>query len=127
MPNPRSSRRFLFQLPDNSVWIALMQLPRMIRPIFPSIVIKVGTLVLALSMPVLAEGEAQRLDEVELRADAEETFKTEVGPFVKRYCTKCHGGGRAKANTSTPFSPMSSANLRLPRPFRQKQIPSNHG
>ncbi len=28
-------------------------------------------------------------------------------------------------HSSTPFSPMGSANLRLPRPFRQKQIPSS--
>jgi len=77
-----------------------MQLARMIRPVFHSMAIKGGALIFALSLPVLAEGEAQRLDEVALRADAEETFKTKVGPFVKRYCTKCHGGGRAKANIS---------------------------
>ena len=39
-------------------------------------------------------------DEAALRADAEETFKEKVGPFVKTYCTRCHGGGRAKANVN---------------------------
>ena len=47
---------------------------------------------------------AETADEVEseeaLRADARETFEKKVGPFVKTYCTKCHGGGRAKANVN---------------------------
>lgn len=48
----------------------------------------------------LAETDVVSADEAALRADAEETFKNQVEPFVKKYCTKCHGGGRAKANIS---------------------------
>ncbi len=35
-------------------------------------------------------------DEAALRADARKVFKERVEPFVKRYCTRCHGN-RAKA------------------------------
>jgi len=35
-----------------------------------------------------------------LREDAKKTFKDKVGPFIKKYCTRCHGGGRAKANVN---------------------------
>ena len=40
------------------------------------------------------------IQEAALLADARMTFKKQVEPFVKAYCTKCHGGGRAKANIS---------------------------
>ena len=39
---------------------------------------------------------AKNLDEAALRADAQRDFKDNVGPFVKKYCTRCHGS-RAKA------------------------------
>jgi len=55
---------------------------------------------LALASSFVAGAEGEGLDEEALRADARETFKKKVGPFVKAYCTKCHGGGRAKANIS---------------------------
>jgi hypothetical protein len=48
-------------------------------------------LTLSLVMPCRAES-----DEATLRADAKKVFKEKVGPFVKRYCTKCHGS-RPKA------------------------------
>jgi len=35
-------------------------------------------------------------DEAALRADAQRVFKEKVGPFVNKYCTRCHGP-RAKA------------------------------
>ena len=35
-------------------------------------------------------------DETTLRADAQKVFKEKVGPFVNKYCTRCHGP-RAKA------------------------------
>ena len=37
------------------------------------------------------EAQEKTLSEAELKADAEKTFKDKVGPFVKKYCTKCHG------------------------------------
>jgi hypothetical protein len=55
-------------------------------------------LVLSLVSPCLAESDQASADEAALRADAKKTFKENVEPFVKTYCTKCHGGGRAKAN-----------------------------
>ena len=39
---------------------------------------------------------AKNLDEATLRADAQKVFKDNVSPFVKKYCTRCHGS-RAKA------------------------------
>jgi len=57
-------------------------------------------LVLYLVSPCLAESERAGADEAALRADAKRTFKEHVEPFVKTYCTKCHGGGRAKANVN---------------------------
>lgn len=55
-------------------------------------------LVLSLISPCLVGAEPEASDEAALRADAKKTFKEHVEPFVKTYCTKCHGGGRAKAN-----------------------------
>lgn len=55
-------------------------------------------LALLLGPPCLAESGRESGDEAALRADAKKTFKEQVEPFVKSYCTKCHGGGRAKAN-----------------------------
>ncbi len=39
---------------------------------------------------------ADGMDEAALREDAQKVFKEKVGPFVKKYCTSCHGS-RAKA------------------------------
>ena len=56
-------------------------------------------LIAAMVSPCLDAG-VERVDEDALRADAKATFKNKVEPFVKKYCTRCHGGGRAKANIS---------------------------
>lgn len=37
------------------------------------------------------EAEEKVLSEDELKADAQKTFKDKVGPFVQKYCIKCHG------------------------------------
>lgn len=39
-------------------------------------------------------------DEAAHRAEAKRVFKENVEPFVKKYCTRCHGGGRAKADVN---------------------------
>ena len=39
---------------------------------------------------------AEGMDEAALRKDAQKIFKEKVGPFVKKYCTRCHGS-RPKA------------------------------
>ena len=43
-----------------------------------------------------AETRDKGMDEAALRADAQKVFKEKVGPFVNKYCTRCHGS-RAKA------------------------------
>ena len=53
-------------------------------------------LMLSLFSPALAATDGESADEAALRADARRIFKENVEPFVKTYCTKCHGGGRAK-------------------------------
>jgi uncharacterized membrane protein len=57
-------------------------------------------LILALIPHCLAETDDVNADEAALRADAKKTFKEKVDPFVKTYCKRCHGGGRAKANVN---------------------------
>lgn len=57
-------------------------------------------LILSLVSPCLAETDGESADEAALRAEARTIFKENVEPFVKTYCTKCHGGGRAKANVN---------------------------
>ena len=52
-------------------------------------------LTLSLVMPCRAE-PGGGADEAALRADAQKVFKEKVGPFVKRYCQRCHGS-RPKA------------------------------
>ena len=49
------------------------------------------TLALSLVSSYRAEAEDGSADEAALRADAERTFKEKVGPFVNKYCIKCHG------------------------------------
>ena len=55
-------------------------------------------LIVSLISPCQAESVGESAEEAALRADARKIFKDNVEPFVKTYCTKCHGGGRAKAN-----------------------------
>lgn len=57
-------------------------------------------LVVSLVVPCQAEADREGADEAALRADARKIFQENVAPFVKTYCTKCHGGGRAKANVN---------------------------
>ena len=49
-----------------------------------------------LAFALLMAGSAIGADEAALRADAQKVFKEKVGPFVNKYCTRCHGS-RAKA------------------------------
>lgn len=77
-----------------------MPLWRIRRTVFSHTAILGCALILASVSPSLAEAEGDGMVEVALRAVAQETFKKKVGPFVKAYCTKCHGGGRAKANVN---------------------------
>ncbi len=44
----------------------------------------------------LAESESKIMDEDSRRADAQKVLKQKIGPFLKKYCVKCHGS-RAKA------------------------------
>lgn len=60
----------------------------------------VASLAGPLVSPCRADTERETADEAALRADARKTFKEQVQPFVQTYCTKCHGGGRAKANVN---------------------------
>ena len=50
----------------------------------------------ALALALLMASSAIGADEAALRADAQKVFKEKVGPFVNKYCTRCHGS-RAKA------------------------------
>lgn len=38
-----------------------------------------------------SETALKMMDEEALRADAKKTFKDQVGPFVEKYCIRCHG------------------------------------
>src|SRR5690606_7005239 len=78
-------RRFRF------AWTPLLRIPAARLPqsrvteFVPGAAAALGlALVLALVAP-------SRADEAALRADAEKTFKEQVGPFVKKYCVSCHG------------------------------------
>lgn len=73
---------------------------RPIRIISEKITALSCALIFSLVSPTLAESDGETPDEAALRADAKRTFKENVEPFVKEYCTKCHGGGRAKANVN---------------------------
>jgi hypothetical protein len=57
-------------------------------------------LIFAVISPCHAQTAGEAVDEEALRADARKIFKENVEPFVKAYCTRCHGGGRAKANVN---------------------------
>jgi len=69
--------------------------------VFQTAATQVVGLVLALflNLACLAQTEEGDNDEAALRADAEQTFKEKVGPFVKKYCTECHGS-RPKAGVN---------------------------
>ncbi|MCM8536086.1 MAG: DUF1592 domain-containing protein [Lentisphaeraceae bacterium] len=51
---------------------------------------------LSISTAFSKEAAKPKINLGELRTDARKTFKDKVGPFVKTYCSKCHGS-RAKA------------------------------
>ena len=53
-------------------------------------------MVLPSASPAWAANDSAGADEAALRADAQKVFKNKVGPFVSKYCVKCHGS-RAKA------------------------------
>lgn len=77
-----------------------MQPPRIIR-IAPAKAVAWGcALILSLVSPCLAETDGESAEATVLRSNARKVFKEKVEPFVKAYCTKCHGGGRAKANVN---------------------------
>ena len=62
----------------------------------PSPVALAVALVLPSASPAWAANDSAAADEAALRADAQKVFKNKVGPFVSKYCVKCHGS-RAKA------------------------------
>jgi mono/diheme cytochrome c family protein len=53
-------------------------------------------LILSACSLCLAESDKGDADYAALKADAEIAFKEGVGPFVKEYCTRCHGNRRSK-------------------------------
>lgn len=57
--------------------------------VFWIVPVTVVSLTLSPGAPCFAEDDDQ--DDAALRADAEKTFKKQVGPFVNKYCTRCHG------------------------------------
>lgn len=77
-----------------------MQPPPIIRIISAKTAALGCALILAVVSPCLAETDGDSADESALRTDARKTFKENVEPFVKTYCARCHGGGRAKANVN---------------------------
>ena len=76
----------------------------MTKPIHPLVILKgargnrvLGFALVLFSVSVSwAEIGDKGTDEATLRADAQKVFKEKVGPFVNKYCTRCHGS-RAKA------------------------------
>jgi len=77
-----------------------MHPPRLLHPVAAQAAAWGCAVVLSVSWSCQAGTVPEALDEAALRADAKKTFKEQVEPFVKTYCTKCHGGGRAKANVN---------------------------
>jgi len=77
-----------------------MQPSRVIWTVPSKTVVLGCALILSLISPCLAETDEVGADESALRADAKKTFEEKVAPFVKTYCKRCHGGGRAKANVN---------------------------
>lgn len=69
-------------------------------------------LILSLVSPCRADTAAEMTDEEALRAEAETTFKEKVGPFVEKYCVRCHdsrpkGGINLKSALKSPGSASS--------------------
>lgn len=83
--------------------------------VFRSIAAQVAGLALAFSIlsPCQAQSEGVPLDEAALRAEAAKTFKEKVGPFVRTYCTSCHGP-RPEAGINLESALKSPAHLILP-------------
>lgn len=77
-----------------------MQPPCVVRIVHPKIAALGCALIVAVVSPCLGETDGEGANEAALRANARKIFKENVEPFVKTYCTKCHGGGRAKANVN---------------------------
>lgn len=77
-----------------------MQPSRVVLPGPAKSVIVGCALVVSLASPCRAETNHETPEQAALRAGATRIFKEQVEPFVKTYCTKCHGGGRAKANVN---------------------------
>jgi len=78
----------------------LVRFVRFVRRV-PATIAAVGyAFVVSLISPCLGEADRGDADAAALRDDARKTFKEHVEPFVTTYCTKCHGGGRAKANVN---------------------------
>lgn len=72
-------------------WTAGVQASRVVQ-VVPTMVAAMGfALALSFVSPCVAETNDGSADPAVLRADAEKTFKTKVGPFVKKYCISCHG------------------------------------
>ena len=91
------------------------------------------------ALPCLAETADIDKDFAKLQADAEQTFKKNVAPFVEKYCKRCHGNRRSKAainfeaalklpggSTSSQQWKKAVANVKahdMP-PFDEEEIPS---
>ena len=71
-----------------------MQLPRTIRIVPAKTAVLGCALIFGVVSTCLAETDGESAGEAALRADARKIFKENVEPFVKTYCTRCHGGGR---------------------------------
>jgi len=92
-----------------------MRPSRIIRTVLPSTAIPGCALFLALLLPAFATADDEGMDGAALRADAKETFKKQVEPFVKNYCLKCHGprpkgGVNLKSALKSPESAASFLN-----------------
>ena len=70
------------------------------RGLFKATTVLSAALLLAVLSLCPGSLRAEDADYEALRADAKKTFKDKVGPFVEKYCKRCHGGGRAKANVN---------------------------
>ena len=60
-------------------------------PKTPSVSSLVLGVVLVLGAVTSVRAQTTGLDEAALKADAQKVFKEKVGPFIKRYCQRCHG------------------------------------
>ncbi len=91
---------FGFNPPNTRRWIPRMQPSRVVRFVSAKTAALGCAFVLSLVSSGLAATDGESANEAARRADARKVFKENVEPFVKEYCTKCHGGGRAKANVN---------------------------